>query len=138
VVEDEDFVRDLMREILEESAHHVITASNGNEALDLLSRADVDAVFTDVGLPGMNGWELAKQIRAARPELPIAIITGWGDAVGSDELREQHINWVVTKPFTVERLMNLAGEVVRQRDGAPVDEPVALIEHDATDSDVLN
>jgi signal transduction histidine kinase/ActR/RegA family two-component response regulator len=137
VVEDEDYVRDLMQEILESAGNEIVVAGSGVDALSLLEHNEFDAVFTDVGLPGMSGWELSRRIRELYGDIPIAIVTGWGDAVGSDELKEQNINWVVTKPFTVERLTLLANEVVRFRDES-IDGNVTLIEHDATNSDVLN
>jgi len=137
VVEDEDYVRDLMQEILESAGNEIIVAGSGVEALALLEQHEFDAVFTDVGLPGMSGWELTRRIRELYGDIPIAIVTGWGDAVGSDELKEQNINWVVTKPFTVERLTLLANEVARFRDES-IGGNMTLIEHDATNSDVLN
>jgi signal transduction histidine kinase/ActR/RegA family two-component response regulator len=137
VVEDETYVGDLIREILVDSGNHVVLAGNGVEALQLLEQNTFDAVFTDVGLPGMNGWELSRTIRARFGEIPIAVITGWGDAVGSEELKEHHINWVVTKPFTVERLTSLAAEVALYREPT-IKESIPLVEHDTTDSDILN
>jgi len=137
VVEDEDYVRDLMQEILESAGNEIVVAGSGVEALSLLEHNEFDAVFTDVGLPGMSGWELSRRIRELYGDIPIAIVTGWGDAVGSDELKEQNINWVVTKPFTVERLTLLASEVARFRDES-IGGSMTLIEHDATNSDVLN
>jgi CheY-like chemotaxis protein len=137
VVEDETYVGDLIVEILEDSGNHVVLAGSGVEALELLEQNSFDAVFTDVGLPGMNGWELSRSIRARFGEIPIAVITGWGDAVGSEELKEHHINWVVTKPFTVERLTSLAAEVVLYREPT-IKESIPLVEHDTTDSEILN
>ena len=137
VVEDETYVGDLIVEILKDSGNHVVLAGSGVEALELLERNSFDAVFTDVGLPGMNGWELSRSIRARFGEIPIAVITGWGDAVGSEELKEHHINWVVTKPFTVERLTSLAAEVALYRDPS-IKESIPLVEQDTTDSEILN
>ena len=42
---------------------------------------EFDGIFTDVGMPGMSGWELAREIRQINKEIPIAVITGWGEAV---------------------------------------------------------
>jgi signal transduction histidine kinase/ActR/RegA family two-component response regulator len=137
VVEDETYVGDLIVEILEDSGNQVVLAGSGVEALKLLEQNSFDAVFTDVGLPGMNGWELSRSIRARFGEIPIAVITGWGDAVGSEELKEHHINWVVTKPFTVERLTSLAAEVALYREPT-IKESIPLVEQDTTDSDILN
>jgi FixJ family two-component response regulator len=70
-------------------------------------------VFTDVGMPGMSGWELAREIRELNPQVPIAVITGWGEAVGSNEQRAAGVNWVVAKPFTADRIAELVHEINR-------------------------
>src|SRR5690242_3766590 len=60
VVDDEDFVRDLLRDILEAEHCEVQLAEDGTEALALFREREFDGVFTDVGMPGMSGWELAR------------------------------------------------------------------------------
>ena len=70
-----------------------------------------DAIFTDVGMPGMSGWELAREIRQINKEIHIAVITGWGEAVGSNEVKAAGVDWVVAKPFTAERIAELVCEV---------------------------
>ena len=54
-----------------------IAASSGAEALALFEAGNFDAVFTDIGMPGMSGWELARTIRERDTQLPLAVITGW-------------------------------------------------------------
>lgn len=112
VVDDEQCVRQLLQEILEAVGCRVYTASGGREAIALMDARDFQGVFTDIGMPGMSGWELAHVIRQ-RSKIPIAVVTGWGEAVGSIEQKEAGVNWVVTKPFTAERIMELAREVNR-------------------------
>jgi len=63
----------------------------------------------------MSGWELAQAIRGRSQMLPIAVVTGWGEAVGSSQQKEAGVDWVVTKPFTAERITELAGELRRLR-----------------------
>jgi signal transduction histidine kinase/CheY-like chemotaxis protein len=75
VVDDEDFVRDLLRDILEGEHCEVVLAKDGTEALALFCEREFDGVFTDVGMPGMSGWELAREIRQLNKGIPIAIIT---------------------------------------------------------------
>jgi CheY-like chemotaxis protein len=64
----------------------------------------------------MSGWELARAIRERSRRLPIAVITGWGEAVGSNEQKEAQVNWVVAKPFTLDRIIEIAREVSLGRD----------------------
>lgn len=117
VVDDEDFVRELLGEILEGEHCDVYLAAGGSEALAAFSETEFDGVFTDVGMPGMSGWELAREIRQLNASVPIAVITGWGEAVGSHEQREAGVNWVVAKPFTADRIAELVRDIntVRQR-----------------------
>lgn len=116
VVDDETDVRELLRDILESEGYHVDIASGGREALSLFDAKNFDAVFTDIGMPGMSGWELAHAIRERNQQIPLAVITGWGEAVGSDEQKKAQVDWVVTKPFKADRIQELAQEVSRRRD----------------------
>jgi len=107
VVDDEDFVRDLLREILEGENCNVCVAASGSEALSVFGEMEFDGVFTDIGMPGMSGWELAREIRQTDKKIPIAVITGWGEAVASHEQKAAGVDWVVAKPFTADRIAEL-------------------------------
>lgn len=115
VVDDESQVRELMGEILEFEGCEATLAENGNEALKLFAAGKFDAVFTDVGMPGMNGWELARAIRELDREVPLAVITGWGEAVSTDEQGTAQVNWVVSKPFTVRHVTEITAAIAQQR-----------------------
>jgi FixJ family two-component response regulator len=67
----------------------------------------------------MSGWELACEIRKLNPRLPIAVITGWGEAVGSNEQKAAGVNWIVAKPFTADRIAELVREIRRLGAGNP-------------------
>jgi signal transduction histidine kinase/CheY-like chemotaxis protein len=111
VVDDEDFVRDLLRDILECEDCEVHLAHDGTEALALFRSVQFHGVFTDVGMPGMSGWELAREIRQLNKQVPIAVITGWGEIVGSTEQRAAGVDWVIAKPFTADRIAELVAEI---------------------------
>ena len=111
VVDDEDFVRDLLGEILEGEHCDVYLAASGSEALSVFREMEFDGVFTDVGMPGMSGWELAREIRQINTRIPIAVITGWGEAVGSNEQKAAGVNWIVAKPFTADRIAELVQDI---------------------------
>ena len=115
VVDDEDFVRDLLKEILECENCEVQVAECGSSALELFHNNQFDCVFTDVGMPGMSGWELAQAIRQSNSTIPIAVVTGWGESVGSTEQKAAGVNWVVPKPFTADRIIELVIEINRTR-----------------------
>jgi signal transduction histidine kinase/ActR/RegA family two-component response regulator len=115
VVDDEEPVRELLRDLLESEGCRVYLAPGGREALSIFAVQEFDGIFTDVGMPGMSGWELAHAIRQSNATVPIAVITGWGSAVGSDEQKEARVDWVVTKPFRAERISELAQDIRKKR-----------------------
>ncbi|MGY6272260.1 PAS domain-containing protein [Achromobacter denitrificans] len=116
VVEDDANVRDMVHECLAERGLQVHTAADGEAGLELaLSTRDIDLLVTDVGLPGLNGRQLADAARAAYPGLKVLLMTGYaGDAVRDRDFLEDGIELIV-KPFSLEAL----GErVQRMLDGA--------------------
>jgi signal transduction histidine kinase/ActR/RegA family two-component response regulator len=118
VVDDEDYVRELLADILEREGCEVVLAGEGREALTLFDAQGFDAVFTDVGLPGMSGWELARAVRERDGQLALAVITGWGDTVTAEEQSAAQADWVVPKPFTVERIAGLVDEISQRKAAA--------------------
>jgi CheY-like chemotaxis protein len=127
VVDDEEYVRELLRDILEHEGCEVVLADGGHEALALFEMASFDAVFTDVGLPGMSGWELARAIRERDRLLPLAVVTGWGEAVGSNEQKAAEVNWVVAKPFTIDRIIDIASQVSQRREEISLESVTASV-----------
>ncbi|HEX8502018.1 MAG TPA: ATP-binding protein [Pyrinomonadaceae bacterium] len=118
VVDDEDYVRELLADILEREGCEVVLAGEGREALSLFDGQGFDAVFTDVGLPGMSGWELARAVRERDDRLALAVITGWGDTVTAEEQSAAQADWVIPKPFTVDRITSLVVEISQRKAAA--------------------
>ncbi|HEY0098607.1 MAG TPA: ATP-binding protein, partial [Pyrinomonadaceae bacterium] len=115
VVDDEPHVRTLLCEMIQSENCEAVAASNGTEALALFDAENFDAVFTDIGMPGMSGWELSRLIRTRNARIPLAVITGWGDVVGSDEQGAERIDWVVTKPFSLKQITEIIEEIARRK-----------------------
>jgi CheY-like chemotaxis protein len=65
--------------LLEAAGHTVIEAESGAAGLASLAGATVDCVLTDLGMPEMNGWEVARAIKARAPQIPVLLLTGWAD-----------------------------------------------------------
>jgi PAS domain S-box-containing protein len=104
VVEDEAGLRALIGEALTEAGLSMIAAADGAAGLALLHATPrVDLLITDVGLPGMNGREVAEAARRVRPGLPVMLITGYAGAVLDDlELTEDTV--LLRKPFSLDAL----------------------------------
>ncbi|EXF93567.1 response regulator [Pseudomonas fluorescens HK44] len=101
VVEDDTIVRMLIVDVLEELKFTVLEADSGKAALALLndSAQIIDLLMTDVGLPEMDGRELAAQTRVLRPALPILFASGYAESIDAPEGMA-----VIGKPFSIEQL----------------------------------
>ena len=101
VVEDDDIVRMLIVDVLEELEYQALEADDGEAALAILGDSDktIDLMMTDVGLPDIDGKELAKQARALRPALPILFASGYAETI--DVPDGMH---VIGKPFSIDQL----------------------------------
>lgn len=99
VVDDDEAVREVLEELLRTDGHDVTAASNGQEALELCGSSPFDLVFTDLGMPGISGWEVAESIKRDRPDIPVVMITGWGAQVDPERLKQSGVDRVLAKPF---------------------------------------
>ncbi|MGN7743512.1 response regulator [Pseudomonas sp. 22526] len=103
VVEDDTIVRMLIVDVLEELEFKVLEAAGSEEALTRLqdSALRIDLMMTDVGLPGMDGKELAARARTLRPELPVLFASGYAENI---EVAAGMA--VIGKPFSIDQLRN--------------------------------
>ncbi len=105
VIDDDERVRTLLRNILLFGGHRVIEASDGESGIRYLEEGGPDMVLTDLGMPGMNGWEVAKSIKSKIPQIPIALITGWGTDLDEEKIKESGVDWIIGKPFQVNDIL---------------------------------
>jgi PAS domain S-box-containing protein len=105
VVEDEPVIRDLIVEVLQELGYRALEAADGLSGLRILqSRMRIDLLVTDVGLPGLNGRQLADHARETRPDLKVLFITGYAEnATLASGFLDPGME-MITKPFAVEAL----------------------------------
>src|ERR1700752_3218444 len=117
VVDDETHVREVLIEALEAEGCEVVSAESGEIALALYDQhnGNFDALFTDIGMPSMNGWELVTEIRKRSEKIPIAIISGWADAISLQTRNAVKADWVVAKPFDIDRISKIAHEIAERR-----------------------
>ncbi len=102
VIDDEPFVRETLGEILRQQRHDVVVADDGVSGLARFHEGAFDLVMTDLAMPGMSGWQVAQAVKAARPQVPVVLVTGWGVEVQADELHTHGVDRVMTKPFRFE------------------------------------
>jgi DNA-binding response OmpR family regulator len=106
VIDDDDRVRTLLRDILLFERHQVIEASDGESGMRYLEKGgSVDMVLTDLGMPLKNGWEVAKWIKRELPQIPVVLITGWGTNLDEEKVKESGIDMIIGKPFQVNEIL---------------------------------
>ncbi len=99
VVDDEPQVLSVLREMLERIGHQVTTAAGAAEALEAFRPGRFDVVLTDIGMDGMNGWQLAECIREQDEGVGLLFVTGWGlQDTERERLRELRVRSCLFKP----------------------------------------
>ncbi|QAX85093.1 response regulator [Pseudomonas sp. DTU12.3] len=101
VVEDDDIVRMLIVDVLEELEFKVLEADGSEQALEFLKDQTntIDLMMTDVGLPGMDGRELATEARKLRATLPVLFASGYAESIDVPADMQ-----VIGKPFSIDQL----------------------------------
>jgi signal transduction histidine kinase/ActR/RegA family two-component response regulator len=118
LVDDDPRLLTVLSDTLQACGHSVTTAVKGEDALEMFDSTKHDVVITDLGMPRMNGWEVAERVKARSPETPVFLLTGWGESVAAHE-GSQFVDRVVAKPVSAEALMEQLAELRRSRAPAP-------------------
>jgi CheY-like chemotaxis protein len=118
VVDDDPVVAKSIDRVLTGKGYAVITASGGQEALEKLAHEKYDAVFTDIRMPGMDGFEVAKRIKATQPWLPVVIVTGYGSPESKARAKELGVAGFLHKPLSPEMIEGSARDATTGRAAA--------------------
>ena len=106
VIEDDDPVRDLIGRALRANGFDVVPAASGEEALDLELDRHVDVLLSDVMLPDQNGFEVANQIHARSPRIPIVFMSGYYDQAVAEAAHLDISSTILQKPFAMADLLD--------------------------------
>jgi DNA-binding NtrC family response regulator len=108
VVDDEPDVLASTAQIMELMGYEVLTATNGKEALEIIARApEIDLLLTDVVMPGIDGYTLAKEARKLAPELVVIIVSGFPKEHLRQHQRELDKFSFLMKPFRIAEIARL-------------------------------
>jgi signal transduction histidine kinase/putative methionine-R-sulfoxide reductase with GAF domain/ActR/RegA family two-component response regulator len=117
LVDDEAELCRIIKRALEGQGHTVSAFMSGHEALATFNVApqSFDLVITDLGMPVISGWDLSAAIRSKNADLPIVMITGWGDRLDNHLVKQHRITAVLAKPFDIEDLLRLTAETLKKK-----------------------
>jgi two-component system, cell cycle sensor histidine kinase and response regulator CckA len=125
VVDDESQVRAIVRRLLEADNWKIVEAADGAEALRLISTVSpVSLLITDVRMPGMNGMELAAEVRHRGHRIPVLYLTGFADALFVSRAVLRDGEAFLTKPFTRTGLLQAVRDVMAI-EPAPAEDPAS-------------
>ena len=115
VIEDDPAVRLLVMQVLEELGYRGIETADGRQAVPILeSSRHIDLLISDVGLPGLNGRQLAEIARERRPDLPILFMTGYAKQAADQAAFLEGGMEIISKPFAIEQLGHRIGEILQR------------------------
>ena len=125
VVDDDAIVGRSFDRVLADKGYDVSTALDGEEALNKCNQEAYDVVFTDIRMPGMDGLEVARRIKAKCPWTPVVIVTGYGTEENEAEARVLGVNGFVRKPLTPAMIEGITLKALKEQEATPVARPEA-------------
>jgi signal transduction histidine kinase/ActR/RegA family two-component response regulator len=116
VVDDDPFVLESMRTVLERNGHAIETASGGREGIEAFGAAlakgeRFSAVITDLGMPYVDGIQVARAVKLQSPATPIVLLTGWGRRMQSDSEAIANVDFFIGKPPKLEDLRRVLAQI---------------------------
>lgn len=107
VVDDSEEVREVLRELLSRHGYTVVTSPDGECGLVELETRVFDLAMVDLGLPGISGLEVAHRLKSRWPTTRVALMTGYGDRMGSEDVKSKGVDFVLAKPFSLDQLRSV-------------------------------
>jgi DNA-binding NtrC family response regulator len=118
IAEDNREHREALARIFNRQGYRVTTAGDGAEALRLLAEADVDLLVTDLRMPRLGGMALLREVREVHPEVPVIIVTAYGDDVSAVEAGAWGAMAFLQKPIRRDQILALAARALGANAGS--------------------
>ena len=115
VIDDEQFVRDLLQDFFTKMEFSVVAAADGSSGIAACRRAEFDVALVDLKMPGKSGIEVLGELRRIDPSLPVIVMTGYPTIDSSIEAIRQGAYDYIIKPFKLQQLKELVDRAVREQ-----------------------
>src|SRR5262249_21731684 len=112
-IDDEADVRELVADVLASHGHQITVAGGGREGLARFETGNYDVVLTDLGMPDCDGWGVARAVKSSRADVPVLLLTGWGDA--TDPSADKLVDGILKKPFGLDELASAVAAALARR-----------------------
>jgi CheY-like chemotaxis protein len=113
IIDDDPACRTTVGWLLRKLGHTVAEAESGSAGLALLRQQPVDLVMTDLTMPGLTGWAVARLVKAMRPRLPVVLVTGDAYAIPPDQPERAWVDAILAKPCRVAAMQTVIGALTR-------------------------
>ena len=120
VVDDQEIICELITEYLQADGHSTVTAAHGRDALDRFETESYDLVITDQSMPEMNGVQLAAALRGRAPQVPVILLTGFGEEMQALGDQPDNVDLVIGKPVSASELRRAICKALAARETSPV------------------
>jgi len=114
VVDDDQNIRKVLRELLDKEGFNVLTASDVDKALPFIDIQDLDLIVTDLKMPGKSGMDLLTLCHEKRPAVPVIMITAFGNVEAAVTAMKKGAYDFITKPFDENELLNVIGKAISE------------------------
>jgi CheY-like chemotaxis protein len=110
IIEDEEEVAEIIADMLNEFGHAAGFSTDPRDGLDRFEKETFDIVITDLSMPKITGWLVAEEIRRMNPSVPVIMLTGWGAQLDPEQVKESHVDSVLSKPINRADILNSIDE----------------------------
>ena len=108
-----DRTRAVFLSLLESAGHSVVTLGDGGEAIARFAAERFDLVVTDLAMPRVSGWQVARAVKQTAPHVPVFLVSGFGVELSPEERRAHGIDFVLVKPLHIQEILDAVAEIAR-------------------------
>ncbi len=125
MVDDDEAVRALATDALERAGFEVLAAADGASAVEIFERlgSDIRAVLLDRTMPGVGGEETFERLRSLRADVPVVLVSGYGERSASERFVGKGLAGFLQKPFLPSMLVSAIREALERRPESPLETP---------------
>ncbi len=111
VIDDEIELLMTIAEVLKLKFNKVDMASSGKEALERVAHEHYDVILTDLGMPEMSGWDVAKKVKNVLPKSKVILVTGWGNQAEEELINHEYVDQILSKPYDLRQLLKVIEQI---------------------------
>jgi PAS domain S-box-containing protein len=116
VIDDAEGVRDVLGRIFQDEGYRVTLAETAKKGMEEFNQTHFDLVLTDLAMPEMSGWELAKRMKGIDPSVPVGLITGWAVVASNEKMKERGVDFIISKPFDYIKVLREVNAALKSKE----------------------